>query len=397
MKFAYFYTAVGAHGDVSGLIFEERAAFARASLRKMGLVPVKVRIDPIRTIFGKVSGDFNDSDLEAFYRYFARVEAKGNQQRASTLADAVNTTSDIRLKSAIAAMSEAIGGKGMKVSEAMEIAGFPARDCKLIANVEKDAPIDKVLFSLADELRRAQNIKRTISKLLVQPKIMFFVAVFLLYGNTVYMSPKVYSLFKNVMTSVELPDYALTYYKACDLFNENLIIGTSLYIGLVAALVMAFRSEWIKSLFEIIKPIRIARLKADYAQLWGAFSLLYSVGVHREEICIGLSSAAATRDAKACFARLAKQVREGKEIDTAVAEARFPLYIVNPIISSHRSSSLVEGAKDLAEKLIVDVEEFADKASGWVEILILLGMAGFVFLFCMLTIIPMMLAVFSAV
>lgn len=396
MKIAYFYNAVGSNGDVTGLIYAERAAFARASLRQMGLVPTKVRIDPIRTVFGKLSGEFSDSELEAFYRYFSRLESKG-APRASSLADAVSTTSDIRLKSAIAAMSEAIGGKGMKVSEAMEMAGFPERDCNLIANVEKNAPIDGVLFSLADELKRAQNIKRSISKLLMQPKIMFFIAICLLYGNAVYMSPKVYGLFKNVMTSVELPEYALAYYKACELFNANLVIGTALYAVAIAAAVMAFRSEWIKSIFELLKPVRTARLKADYAQLWGAFSLLWHAGVHHEEICLGLSKAATTRDAKTCFARLAKHVREGKGIDTAVAEARFPLYIINPIMSAHRSGSLVEGSKDLAEKLIIDVETFAQKASVWIEILILIGMAIFVLAFCMLTIIPMMSAIFSAV
>lgn len=396
MKLAYFYKAYGSNGEVNGLIYAERAAFARATLKQMGLIPASVRVDPIRTIFGKLSGGFNESELEQFYRYFSRLEAKG-APRASSLADAVGTTSDIRLKSAIAAMAEAIGGKGMKVSEAMAIAGFPERDRNLVANVESNAPIDRVLFSLADELRRMQDIKRTINKLLMQPKILFFVAVGLIYANTVYMAPKIYGLFKNVMTSVKLPEYAQSYYEACDLFNANIVVGTGLYVAAVSIVIMVFRSDWIKSIFELLKPVRNARLKADFAALWGSFSLLYSVGVHREEICLGLSNAAMTREARLCFSRLAKYVREGKEIDAAVAQARFPLYIVNPIMAAHRSSSLVEGSKDLAEKLIIDVEVFAGKASSWINILIVLGMAGFVLIFCMLTIIPMMSAIFSAV
>jgi type II secretory pathway component PulF len=396
MNLAFSYKAVGPSGEATGIVYAERGAFARAALRKMGLVPQSVRIAPIQTIFGSFSQKFDEVELEQFYRYFSRLEAKG-VPRASSLADAVGTTSDMRLKSALATMSEAIGGSGMKVSDAMKLAGFPARDCNLVANVENNLSIDKVLLSLADELKRVQDIKRSISKLLLMPKIIFFTAIVLFYCNVLFMAPKIYALFKNVMTNVTLPEYALAYYKACDWFNANLVIGTIAYVTGVSLVILALRSDALKSLFELLKPVRIARQKADYAALWGSFSLLFSVGVHREEICRGLSKAANTLEARQCFARMAKLVREGQQIDDAVALARFPLYIVNAVMAAHRSSSLVEGTKDMSEKLIIDVEVFAGKATTWSNVGLTLAVSGLVFLFAMLTIIPMMEAIFSAV
>jgi type II secretory pathway component PulF len=396
MNRAYFYKAHGSSGEVTGVVYAERRAFARSALRKMGLTPKVVRFDPLQSVLGGMSKGFDDAALEQFYRYFSRLEAKG-APRAAALSDAVGTTSDLRLKGALASMSEAIGGRGMKVSEAMSAAGFPERDCNMVANIEDKRSIDTVLSSLADELKRMQDIKRSISKMLLMPKIVLFAAIVLFYMNIVFFSPKFHNLFKNVMTTVELPTYAKAYYEACDVFNQNLIVGSIGYVALILGGVMVFRSDAMKRTFEVLKPVRIAREKADYAALWGSFSLLYDVGVHREEICRGLSKAAATKEARACFARMSQLVREGIQIDDAVVQSRFPLYIVNPVSAAHRSGSLVDGTKELCEKLIVDLDLFSNKATTWINVAITLLLAGVVVLFAMLTIIPMMSSIFSAV
>lgn len=396
MNLAFAYRAKGALGEVAGTIYAERAAFARARLRKMGLIPKSVRLAPIDTVFGSLKQGFDEGELEQFYRYFSRLESKG-APRASSIADAVHTTGDVRLKGALGIMSEAIGGSGMSVGQAMTLAGFPPRDCDLIKNVESAAGIDKVLISLADELKRSQDIKRNINKLLLMPTLIYFVASVVLYLNIVFIAPKIHGLFQNVLTNVELPGYALAYYEGTAVFNANLLVSTVLYVAGVLGIAISLKSDYVKSLVELLKPVRIARQKSDYAALWGSFSLLYFAGMHREEICRGLANAAATRDARACFLRMGKFIRDGREIDDSVALARFPLFIINAVTAAHKSSSLVEGTKELSEKLIIDVEVFADKASKWVSVLVTLAIATFIALFAMLTIVPMLSAIFSSV
>jgi type II secretory pathway component PulF len=125
--------------------------------------------------------------------------------------------------------------------------------------------------------------------------------------------------------------------------------------------------------------------------------LLISAGVHLEEICHGLAKAANTREARMCFTRMGKYVREGREIDEAASSARFPLYVVNPVTAAQRSSTLVEGTRDLSAKLIIDLEEFTNKATNWIQVGMYVLIAGFVMLFASLTVIPMLSAIFSAV
>lgn len=396
MKLAYYYKAKGALGEVDGVIYAERAAFARSTLKKMGLQPKVVRFAPLRTLFGSFDKGFELAELEQFYRYFSRLEEKG-APRASSIADAINTTSDMRLKASLAVMSEAIGGSGMSVSEAMQAAGFPDRDCHLIRNVEKNVPIYSVLRNLADELRRVQDIKRTIGKLLLMPKLLGGVGAILFYVTVMYVSPRVYRLFSEVLTNVELPDFVLSYYKACEWASQNFLISTLAYVGAVLGVIVLLRSDFIRAALELLKPVRYARLKADYAALWGSFSLLISAGVHLEEICNGLAKAAATREARLSFSRMAKYVREGREVDDAAAAARFPLYIVNPVSSAQRSGSLAEGTRDLSAKLIVDLEDFTGKASTLIQVGTLFLMAGFVMLFASVTVLPMLSAMFSAI
>jgi type II secretory pathway component PulF len=80
-------------------------------------------------------------------------------------------------------MNEAVTGRGMKVHQAMSMAGFPARDCSLVSAVEDKVTIDKVLVALADELKRVQDLRRSINKMLMMPKVMFFIGVILFYVN----------------------------------------------------------------------------------------------------------------------------------------------------------------------------------------------------------------------
>jgi type II secretory pathway component PulF len=294
MKLAYNYRALGSTGEVKGVVFASRKAFARATLRKMGLEPKAVTFAPIQTLSGSLSEEFDPAQLEQFYRYFARLESKG-VARSSSLADAVSTTSDMRLRSALATMNEAITGKGMKVHQAMSMAGFPARDCSLVSAVEDKVTIDKVLLALADELKRIQDLRRSINKMLMMPKVMFFIGVILFYLNLVYAAPKIYTLFTTVMTQVELPEYARVYYEAASQFNKNAVIGTILYVAAVIGLVLLGRSGMLTRFINVLGPVRIARQKADYAALWGSFSLLYSVGEHREEIFRKLAKSATTK------------------------------------------------------------------------------------------------------
>lgn len=396
MELAYTYKARGHLGEVSGIIYAERIAFARAKLKKMGLKPRSVRIAPIHSLFGTVKKGFDQRELEQFYRYLSRLQEKG-VPLATSLSDAVNTVNDIRLKGAIAIMSDAASGSGMTLSQAMMLGGFPTRDADLVRNVEASGGIHKVLASLADEISRAESIRRTIKKLLMMPTFMYFLMASVLYLSIVFMAPRIYGLFKNVLTNVELPDYALFYYESCELFNNNRLIGTALYVGAVIGFAVFTRSDYVKSLIELFKPIRIARQKADYAALWGTFSLLFDAGIHKEEICRGLARAAVTKEAKNCFTRMASFIRDGRDVDEAVTLAKFPLYIVNPVCSAQKSMSLVEGTKDLSEKLIIDIEVFSGRAAFWVEASLYIVVAIFVLFFAMLTVVPLLLSIFTAV
>jgi prepilin-type N-terminal cleavage/methylation domain-containing protein len=76
---------------------------------------------------------------------------------------------------------------------------------------------------------------------------------------------------------------------------------------------------------------------------------------------------------------MAQLVREGREIDQAIAVARFPLYIVNPVIAGQRSASLVETTQELNEKLIIDLDVFGAKVV--INVFLTIAVAGFVLSF----------------
>jgi type II secretory pathway component PulF len=119
------------------------------------------------------------------------------------------------------------------------------------------------------------------------------------------------------------------------------VIGTILYVAAVAGLVLLSQVAFLSDHQRAWSGTHRAS-EGSYAALWGSFSLLYSVGEHREEIFRKLAKSATTKEARLGFTRMAQLVREGREIDQAIAVARFPLYIVNPVIAGQRSASLVE-------------------------------------------------------
>ena len=396
MKHAFVYKARGSLGEVSGVILAERATFARAKLKRMSLRTTSLRYSPYQTIVSGFKKEFDQDELAQFYRYLSRLQKKGIPL-ASSLSDAVSTVSDIHLKGSIAMMAESASASGVSLSQAMALGGFPERDVNLVRNVEEAGEVDEVLSSMAEEIHRAQGLRRSIRKMLTMPTILFFLIVVLMYAGIVFVAPSIHRFFTEVLTNVPIPRYAVAYYEACAFFNRNLIIGTILYVAAVIGFIFFVRSKYVAGLMQLIGPVRIARLKADYAALWGAFGTLYKAGVHKEEVCLGLAKAAKTDEARHCFGRMASLLRDGRNIDEAVVLARFPLYISNPICAAYRSHSVPNGAKELSEKLIIDVETFSGTATTWIEVAIYIFLAMFVFAFASLSIIPMLLALFSAV
>jgi type II secretory pathway component PulF len=374
---------------VTGIVHAPGFAPARARAAALGVVGARMRISWRATWLAWVHPRFDAFDLETFYGFLARALDRG-YSRPAMLADAAEIVHDARLRIAVATLRDLVQ-EGSGLGRAMAAAGFPARDSHLALAGEEAGNLVATLASLAREVRREAELRRSLRRMLLSPAILGIAAYVLSWCALVLLSPSLGRVLTENAQVLSLPAYARAYYGFVRIFNEHLALSSLLYAAGGLGLASFLRSRACRELLESLVPAfaRISEL-ADMSRMWGAFSAMLQGGMAPAAIARQLAAASERGESRTWFLRLERQCLLGVATDRAVERAGFPRYVVAGIKAACGSGALVEGSGELAERLSIQVSMLTHRAQSLVGAACALLGACIVLGFAAITILPQM-------
>ncbi len=386
---------------VSGVIYAEAQDIAFQKVKNLGYTPVDVpTLNIPLSINAMIYSDFNKKELMIFYKTMGKRMGQG-RSTVEGLETAVSYIKDPRLKQALM-MAKNFLSEGMSFANALKLAGFPLRDVEILRSTADAGEQPATLLRLAAELDRNLKLEASIKSTLKTPILMFLIMYLTTYGLIIKIAPKMMDFFKILRIDFisgkgteNLPSFIPAYYKFAAAFNQNVLIYSIFYFGLVVAFVFFLRSKIVKKSLDYIPVIRNISVKTDLSNLWSSFGLLYDSGANIEEVCKMMSKSARREEHSANFLDMARLVRSGIPINKAVQKAGFPDFVIREVNAAQTSGSISEGLIDMSEGFAMDVEDMTDNLKSFISLASLIFMTIFVLLFFMISYYPSMATIMS--
>jgi type II secretory pathway component PulF len=394
MDLCYAYLSKNPHGSVvEGMIYAPSEAEAHYRLkRKLGHVPLEIKLNAFASLRAIIRPGFDPRDLVTFYRAFGTRMEKG-QSIQQGLENAIEFVSDGKLKQAIALMSQDLQ-EGGTLGNAMRLAGFPERDVAALESTADTGKIPDTLLALAAELQRTESLRSAIRAIVQMPLTVAFIMYCGFYAALVVFMPAMRQFYK-ALGKVDIPVFARALYSLSEVFSAHLTLATLAYLGALVLFVAFCRSRALRALLDRVPVIKNIAQRADLANLWTGFALLYDAGVNVEEACRMLARAASRPESRVWFDSLARQFRAGLPLVAAVQKAGFPALVVQGIRAADSSGDVVAGVNSMASRLSQDVADFTRNYEHYIRLASYLLAALGVAVFFLVTYYPILASTFA--
>lgn len=369
MELAYQYEARNSQGkSVQGYVYAPNAPLAHAKLRRAGFTPLLVRLSLNESVSSLTSGGaFNQVELARFYTTLGRRARKG-RPLVEGLEAAAEYVSDKRLRQAIMVMRQGVLD-GLPEHAAMLRAGFPERDALVIKATAEAGKVGDTLISLAEEIRRALDLRRRASAIFRMPLILAMAMYAFFYGALVFFAPTTMEFLAQTNLKMSLPAFNVVYFEFATWFNKHLVPASVGFWAIPVGLFFLFRSDLMRRQFDHWKRYRDISEKSDHATIWRSFALLYDAAIPLRETARILADAAKRPDTRTSLLRLSKLAEAGRELDDAVLGSHFPSFVTAGVASAVSSGDVAEGLMDMVFGLEEDVETLIDIVSQNLDLL----------------------------
>jgi len=392
MKYAYDYFAKSKSGSIiSGIAYGDDQDSIWFKLKSTGLAPKEVKFNLGATINGLMSSDMNPKELARFYRTLSKRMENG-RSIGEGLNAAIEFISDDKLKQSVMLMRVYIDE--MELWEAMKNAGFPTRDTSMLKATRNSGRSAETLMILSESISRQAAMKSAMGKVLSMPIAITGFMYFALFGLTVFVAPKMAKAIEQI-PHAHISNFTKGYYAIAQAAFDNLIIASALWLTMGILLIMFFRSEFFKKLLDKSYTIRQISQRGDMANLWSSFAIMYDAGENSEDACRLLIDAAARQDSKLGFKSMSKNIQAGLTILDAVKRSPFPKFVTTGVAAAESSGNLVSGLFDMTTSLYQDVEDYSEKLSTIVKLVMPMILAFMIMGFFFLTYYPMMSTIMS--
>lgn len=395
VKFAYKYSARSARGaPVAGIAYASSRALAYGQLRVNGMTPVAVALSPGGTVSGWLRPGFRLAELSRFYITLGRRMRNG-RGLVEGLTAASEYVQDNKLRQAILLMQQAVS-EGQNVAEAMRMAGFPSRDCKVVLSTVDIGKTGDTLISVGEEIARQEKLQASLRSTFRTPIIMaVFMAVFI-WAALVFIAPRTLDFLARTGLQINFNPLLTQYFRFVRAFNGQVVVASILYFASLLGAVAFFKSKHFWVVLDRFKTLKTLSVKSDHAALWNSFVLLYDSAVPLKEAAPVVASAAQREDSRLAFIRLGRLVESGRNLEQAVVEtSMFPAFIVSGVASAASSGDVVTGLRDMVSDLEEDVEVLAALLKQNAELVSMLATGVGVLLVFVMTYYPMMASVMS--
>ena len=397
MQLAYHYAAKTLKGAlVSGVIFSDNADDAYYQVHAvLKLTPTEIRLNLGQSLLCLVNPKPPARDLIRLYRTLAERKRIG-RSIPQGLHDAMEYVDNQKFVSALAIMRQSMFD-GMKFSDAMEKAGFPATDVQAVRSVQVAGKEGEILVGLADRMEMNEEIKRKIASIIWYPITVALTVWIVAWWMILYIAPRVGEFFRKVsILDISLPVWAQAYYDFAAFFSANALVGTLVWFAMPVAVFLLSRSPGWRRVLDRVPAFYQLSMKADLISIWSSIGLLFSAGVKPVELFSSIASAARRDDNADQLREMASIYRSGNHsIARAVAQCHFPKYLVAEITAAESANNLTEGIKNLVAILRQDVARHIEQTQRIAMLLSYVVIAVFLITFFFITLYPQISATMS--
>jgi len=396
---AYRYAAQTAKGaPVAGVIFCAGRDDAWYQVRTaLGLEPNRVRLDLLESVLWWLRPTPPVRDLIRLYRTLAERKRLGHSI-AQGLQDAMEYVDSRRFVSALAIMRHAVYD-GVRFSDAMERAGFPATDVQAVRAVQVAGKEAEILVGLAERMEQNEDIRRRIAGILWYPLTVVAAVWGLAWWMLLFIAPRVGEFFRKVSwLDVSLTGGIGAYYDFAAWFADHALLGSVLWAALPLVLWRILRSRAVGRLCDTVPALHAVSMKADLISIWSSIALLSSAGVKPVELFGSIAATARRPDNARRLDEMARIYAGGNySIAKAVARCGFPKVVQAEIAAAESANNLSEGIRHLIALLRQDLARHIEQ----LERSAMLGSYGviglFLVLFFFITLYPQIVATLSRV
>ena len=394
MDLAYKYIAKTESGQtLTGVTFGPSKALAGARLKKIGFRPTSLQLALGATLGSWVSPDFDAAQLARFYRTIGR-RLERSKPLAEGLEAALEYINDERLRGAILVFRQCVQD-GQTQHQGLVAAGFPRRDAMVIRSTEQAGSTGKAYLSLAAEVERTYQLRRSIKSVFYLPAAMAVFMIFFVWAALSYITPLTMSFLKQTGSSRGLNPAIEMYFSFARHFNESHTLSSVLYFGAFLGLAVFLRSDVFRKQLDRIPFLRKMSEKGDHATLWSNFALLYDAAVPAKDAARIVADAASRSDSRQAFVKMGRLLEGGRDLGEAASLAGFPSFVGAGVRAAVSGGDLKDGLHDMTAGLEDDVTTLAGMLKENVKIGSTIAVALGVFMVFLVTYYPILASILS--
>ena len=372
-QFPFSWQGKDQRGTVlKGTVIAVNEAAVRASLRRQGLVPMRIKRQS--TLFQKRE-KITSEDIAVFSRQLAVMLQAGIPlvQAFDIVATGHENPGMQKLLSAIKVDLES--GTTLAESLAKHPIHFDQLFVNLVHSGEQSGALETLLDKIATYKEKTEAIKKKIKKALTYPAAVVVVAIIVTAVLLVFVIPQFESLFQGF--GADLPAFT------------QLVVGISLFVrsngwlivltGVAA--VMAFNyfrkrsrkfNEYLDRILLKIPVIGAIMHKAAIARFTRTLSTMFAAGVPLVEAMESVAGATGNIVYEKATLEIRTEVATGQRLQRAMeATELFPNMVIQMVAVGEESGSLDEMCAKVADFYERDVDDAVDNLSALLEPMIM--------------------------
>lgn len=357
---------------IKGKTMAANEAAVRASLRRQGLVPTRIRKQS--ALFQKRQ-KITTADIAIFSRQLATMMSAGIPLvQAFDIIGAGHENQSMQ-KLIMGIKSDIEGGATLAESLAKYPVYFDDLFVNLVHAGEQSGALETLLDKIANYKEKTEAIKKKIKKALTYPAAVVVVAIVVTAILLIYVIPTFESLF--VSFGADLPTFTRmvvdlsVFVRSKGWFLLVLIVG-----GISAVIYFRKRSRKFHHFLDrtMLKIPIIGEIlrKAAIARYARTLSTMFSAGVPLVEALESVAGATGNIVFEQAVLRIREEVSTGQRLQRAMeATELFPNMVVQMIAVGEESGSLDEMAAKVAEFYEAEVDAAVDNLSSLLEPMIM--------------------------
>jgi len=357
---------------IKGKTVASSEAAVRAELRRLGVVPVRIRKQS--TLFQR-RGKVTPEDIAIFSRQLATMLAAGIPlvQGFEIVGNGHDNPAMQKLIRAIKTDLE--GGTALGEALAKHPLYFDDLYVNLVNSGESAGALDTLLDKIATYKEKTEAIKKKIKKALFYPTAVIVVAIVVTSILLIFVIPEFENLFSGF--GADLPAFTRMVINLSEFIRSQgwLIAGG---IGLAGGTYIYFkkRSKRLRQIQDrvLLKLPVIGNIleKAAVARFARTLSTMFSAGVPLVEALQSVSGATGNVVYEDAVMEMRDEVAAGQRLQRAMENTElFPNMVVQMIAVGEESGSLDEMAGKVADFYEADVDNAVDSMSSLLEPLIM--------------------------